>query len=287
MSQSKYWLLTVNNPTEPLTFQDEWGVEFAIWQLERGEAGTPHYQIYVAYKNRKKLVTVKNHFPTAHCETRRGSHQEAKTYCSKEDSRVEGPWEYGNDTGIPSGRGARTDLLAVKRALDEGASEESLWDDNFEQCCKYYRAFERYRAIKLNHSNEVPNVIVIYGPTGTGKSHYCYEKYPNAYWKFQGQWWDGYNGQRDVIIDEFYGWLPWSFLLRLLDHYPFRVETKGGSMTWMGKNIVLTSNSKPRDWYKDTINISPLARRINKFIYMPTREQHVEYDSYDEFIRLT
>ena len=54
------------------------------------------------------------------------------------------------------------------------------------------------------------DIEVVYGSTGTGKSRYCYENYPDAYWKSknsgQQQFWDGYNGEETIVIDEFYGW---------------------------------------------------------------------------------
>lgn len=41
-----------------------------------------------------------------------------------------------------------------------------------------------------------------YGETGTGKSRHVREKYPEAYIKGNNIWWDGYDGQDVVIIEE-------------------------------------------------------------------------------------
>jgi len=62
-------------------------------------------------------------------------------------------------------------------------------------------------------------------------------------------WWDGYGGQRDVIIDDFYGGLRFSFMLQLLDRYPLRLQTKGGSVVLLATRFVITSNKHPSDWY--------------------------------------
>ncbi len=60
---------------------------------------------------------------------------------------------------------------------------------------------------------------VVWGPPGSGKSMHAWaEGGPEAYWitKPNGPraFWDGYDGQENVVIDEFYGWLPHTFMCR-------------------------------------------------------------------------
>ncbi len=40
-----------------------------------------------------------------HVEKRQSTHSQCKAYCTKEDTRVSGPWTYGDDEGIPEGQG--------------------------------------------------------------------------------------------------------------------------------------------------------------------------------------
>jgi len=73
-------------------------------------------------------------------------------------------------------------------------------------------------------------------------------------------------GEETIIIDEFYGWLAWDYLLRLLDRYPFSLDTKHGTVQCSAKKIVLTSNKHPSLWYPNSkygwdIG-NPLKRRI-------------------------
>lgn len=114
-------------------------------------------------------------------------------------------------------------------------------------------------------------VTVFYGPTGTGKSWAADELAPDAYRLPPQQsasgcgWWDAYDGQSTVIIDEFYGQLRWSFMLQLLDRYPLRVESKGGSCEFVGRHLIFTSNKPPWEWYDQTkMNLGPLKRRVTE-----------------------
>jgi hypothetical protein len=68
------------------------------------------------------------------------------------------------------------------------------------------------------------------------------------------------------VIDDFYGWLPWSFLLQLCDRYAMRVPTKGGHLPFLSKVIIFTSNVHPSEWYdyisKPHMKLDALLRRI-------------------------
>ena len=76
---------------------------------------------------------------------------------------------------------------------------------------------------------EGPEVWVLWGPSGTGKSRFVAARWPDAFWKApESKWWDGYSGHETVVLDDFkdYG-MPLVDLQRLLDWYPLWVEVKG------------------------------------------------------------
>ena len=109
-------------------------------------------------------------------------------------------------------------------------------------------------------------VFWFYGPTGTGKSFAAMEYAKDAYWKMGGnKWWDGYDGQSDVIIDDYRKDLcTFNELLRLLDRYPLLVERKGGSMQFLAKRIFITSPFSPSGVWEGRIeeDLAQLMRRI-------------------------
>lgn len=266
-TQSKYWVFTLNNPPRtdvPKDWEDV--AVYCVWQLEEGKEGTRHLQGYVILPNKTRLSGVKKLSDTAHWEPRGGTHNQAKTYCTKADTRVDGPFEYGTEPA-PSRQGRRTDLDSVKERITDGALESQLWESNFSTMVRYHRGITEYINQKQPDRRWKTVVHVLWGPTGCGKSHAAREESgEDAYWKFQGnnEWWCGYTNQSNVVIDEYYGWLKWSQLLRLLDEYPLRVETKGGSRKFVARTIWITSNSPPTEWYTYTRGMSwpTLERRL-------------------------
>ena len=91
-------------------------------------------------------------------------------------------------------------------------------------------------------------VVLLIGEPGTGKTHWARELLPNAFW-LQGKWWDGYRGERDLIIDEYRGWLPSHQLLRIIDKYPCTVEPKHSSVNLAATRIIITTNKPIGEWY--------------------------------------
>lgn len=108
-----------------------------------------------------------------------------------------------------------------------------------------------------------------------GKSRCAYECCPGAFWLMpsresaSGTWWDGYEGQHTVIIDEFYSWLRYDYFLRLTDRYPLQVETKGGSVQFVSRRIVFTSNTQPAHWYPNIQDRAAFDRRISCVFHFP------------------
>lgn len=131
-------------------------------------------------------------------------------------------------------------------------------------------------------------VKVFWGPTGTGKSHKAWaeaglDAYPKAP---TTKFWDGYQGQENVVIDEFFGQIEISHMLRWLDRYPVTIETKGSGTVLKATKIWITSNINPRDWYPQAsaeqqaalrrrlqIVHWPLVRKVSEVVDLTTIEE--------------
>jgi len=173
--------------------------------------------------------------------------------------------------------GKRNDLLLVKAAIDDGNGIRDLWDDHFPNMVRYGRSLTDYKRLKTEPRTEPPMVMVLWGPTGTGKTrfahtlgaYFCgnfYGVYVAPPAKASGRYYDDYDGHDVIIFDEFYGYtMPWTQLLTITDRYPSVLPTHGGAGRQnVAKLIIFTSNKHPFFWYnQDKINWTPFCRRIS------------------------
>ncbi|AYP28888.1 MAG: helicase [Circoviridae sp.] len=262
MSRSRAWCFTWNNPcVEARNIIDSIDVKYRMYQLETGESGTPHLQGVLVFKNARIFKSVKSLLPECHLEPTK-SVSASIAYCSKEDGRLDGPWEHGDRPE----QGKRTDLAA---ACDRILSGESIADISTDEPALVVRNHRGLQFLAMLHSKQRKwemDVQVFWGPTGTGKTRKAFEEAPDAFWKEKGDWWDGYVDQEDVIWDEFACDVPITFLLRVLDRYPMRVPFKGGFVNFVAKRIFITSNIPFEEWYQGAKqeHRDALRRRITK-----------------------
>lgn len=254
---------TINNYTdaslEDLTSQNY--IRYLVAGREVGESGTPHLQGYCELTKIVGFDTLKKLIPTAHIEKRRRTAQQAADYCKKDgDLFIE--------VGTISKPGQRSDIHDATDMIKSGASMKEMAMEYPASYVKYHRGFEKFKSLLIESRNEPPDVTVLYGPTGSGKSREARELLTSAYvWgPEQGKWFDGYEGQEEVIFEEFRGQISFGMLLRLLDRYDCRVETKGSTIQFVATKIVFTSPIHPREWYQMFENsedkIDQLLRRI-------------------------
>lgn len=248
-------------------------LKYIIVGQEVASTGQHHLQGYLECKNPQAMQAVKEGlgWPSCHLEPRMGKQEDAINYCKKE-----GKWW---EAGVKANQGSRSDLEAIKKALDEGANMYDVAQINFGDFIRYYRGFASYRGLVRAMPRGVPLVLWFWGESGSGKtmavSALC-EKV-DAYWltpSSTGLWWDGYDGESVVVLDELRGsWLPHSTLLRLLDGSPYRAQQKGAMVALRAHTFYITTNKPPHMTYEDD-PYGALIRRVHDFcwVYECTKE---------------
>lgn len=155
----------------------------------------------------------------------------------------------------------------MRDMLREGASLVAIAEADFGAFCRYNRAFALYRDLIAVPRTFQTECIVLYGPSGSGKTRAAFNFDTNAFFvsRFRdttgGVWWNGYDGQRTIVFDEFYGWIQRDFMQRLVDRYPMRLEIKGGSVQMRARYVFITSNVPPSHWWKK-LGLGAMQRRL-------------------------
>lgn len=104
------------------------------------------------------------------------------------------------------------------------------------------------------------------GKPGSGKTKQAREENPGAYWKLQNKWWDGYKGQKAVIIDDL-GTEHGKYLITHLKLWadPWQNhpgEIKGGQVPLTYDTLIVTSNYE-MDQFCSGVDLEALQRRFH------------------------
>jgi len=271
------YCFTYNNYTEKrigkLKGWLEENCKYACFQKEVAPTtGTHHLQGYINLKKKlttgslqKKLGVLKIQLALINAN---GTPAQNRTYCSKEGGSDF--WECGEIKIV--GQGARNDLkepcakIKNKRPLEEIANEHP------ETWVRYHRGFTSlHNMLDEQPEEREMDVVLLFGDAGTGKSTKA-RMYAKLYGKSYtlgvpsggSLWFDGYNGQSSLLIDEFKGWIQPTYLNQLLDKYFFKMPIKGGFVNPKFTHVFITSNYPPEEWWSDKViwNKEALLRRI-------------------------
>jgi len=251
------------------------GLVYLVCQVEKApNTGKYHVQGYVSLDKKSVLTTVKRLFSaTAHWEPARGTPLENQDYCTKEASRVNGPWTFGV---LPQGSGTRSDLAAVYGYIKSDKTAAEILEITEGKAAKFEKHMNFIRftlnEIKSDRQLQGVRVVVLYGNTGVGKTYAAVNYFGGNDYHLQECpaspiskfWFDGYAGQKTLILDDFSGdFCNFRFFLRLLDKYKMKVEVKGGHSWALWTTVVITTNVHPAHWWTG-VNMAPLQRRITE-----------------------
>ncbi len=251
-------------------------IKYLIYGHEVGSSGTPHLQGYfdVAVSCRatgaKRLFGIRE----LHVEYKRESRPHAIKYCIKDCG--DHYWE--SDPSLRgAGAGARSDLKSCCELIRTTKSMEGIITQYPASFVRFFRGFDRL----LEHytpavSRESHQCILIIGPTGIGKSTVAARVFSDAYWwpkQATSPFAPHYNGEKTVILDDFYGWLPFDMMLRLIDKFPYQVNVMGRSVRYAAEMTIITTNEEVCTWYPNCQHRLPsLQRRIDTVYRVYSRE---------------
>ncbi len=270
--KSKHWCFTINNPTQEDSDQldrlaEEEKITYMVVGREVGEEGTPHMQGYLVMKGRKMMTAMKKLLPRAHLEikSKNSTYEEAIIYCKKDGKFI----TYGTPPVDQKKK--------LKRRWEDAftaAVEGRIIDIPPDMRIRHYHAFKR---IKQDYPQKLDHLIApcgqwIWGPTGLGKSLSVWTQYPDLYPKPKNKWWDGYQMEKTVMIDDVLktdaSWIA-PLLMRWADCYRFVAEHKGTSYQIRPKRIIVTSNFSIDDVFEDQplATVDALKRRYKELYF--------------------
>ena len=115
----------------------------------------------------------------------------------------------------------------------------------------------------MNNTLKTKNNLWIYGKPGSGKTFFATTNFKPYYWKNLTKWWDGYNGESNVLIDDLdnHNKELAHYLKIWADNYGFIGEVKMGTIPINFERLIVTSNYLPKDLY-DPITATAITRRF-------------------------
>jgi len=189
----------------------------------------------------------------------------SNNYCKKDGNYFE--------FGIAPKQGKRNDLDALKNDILSGEiSVRDIVVTNPVMYHQYGRTLEKIEDIKMSKifRTEMTKGIWLYGDTGCGKSHKAFENYnPDTHYNVPDDsgWWDNYQQQETVIINDFRGHIKYDTLLQMVDKWPFEVPRRcKPPLPFTSKTVIITSPLRPEEVYihrMEKDNIAQLYRRFN------------------------
>lgn len=278
--KSRSWVFTLSakNVSEDELIEKLGGYTW-IGQLERGEGGYEHYQGYIENETPIRFSTLKKKFPTIHLEIRKGTPLQAYEYATKEETRI--GKVLGNMEKPPEEkkRGRGQILKSLHERILNGEKVDDIIQTSPEAMPHYRNLRELesvvQRTAARNNKYRDMRVTYLYGETGVGKTRYVYETYDGELYRVTdyNNPFDGYNGQKVLVLDEFNSQLPFELMLLLLDVYPTELPARFHNKHAAYDEVWIISNLRLEEMYPSVQQSSPeqwkaFLRRIHNYYEM-------------------
>lgn len=299
-TQSRYWFITENNPTdiEINRFKEldcQW---IAISkEHEDNDEQTPHIHVAIVFEKKRRWSTLKKLFPRPRIEKMEGTPQSCVTYMTKENPLL---FE----------KGERPEKIDARQK--GGEKNKKRWEDayelakqgKFEEIPKdlylcHDRAFHRVYEENLhdesmehmNNDELKDHFLWLYGPTGTGKSYWArkiakkLDPEGKPLLKKWNKWWNGYKCHWVTIMEEADPErckTQAGNLKEMADKWDTSAEVKNGFIEDMRPHyIIVTSNYSIEECFPSENDYNPLKRRFTQ-IYLDKPYLEVQWPKYPE-----
>jgi len=264
-SQIRSFVFTLNNPSE--AHQDQILMHFSnaryiVIGQEVGAGGTPHLQGYVQLEKRYGFNKIAKLFPW-HIEATRGTPEEASNYCKKDGNFR----EQGELCNIGNAAVIKADHWKEVLQLARAGQMEELQELFPSEFIRYNRSLNNIRAENMNPQDCEKKCVWLWGKPGTGKSRFAFN-FDEVYPKMCNKWWDGFKGQRVVVIDEFEkSHACLSHHLKIwADRHPFINEIKTSAGAHLYDRLIVTSNyAIEQIWPEDQMIQQAVKRRFREY----------------------
>lgn len=117
--------------------------------------------------------------------------------------------------------------------------------------------------------------VWVWGLSGSGKTRAVRAAYPLAYTKPRNKWWDGYQGEEVVLVDDIdkFDVALGGFLKHWADFMSFIGERKGTSLGIRPKKLIVTSQYEINGIWQDDETVAALERRF--IVIHKIRDQNI------------
>lgn len=280
-TQSRKYLLTINNPSEKGYSHDKLkeiisGMKSVVYWCMADEIGleeeTPHTHVFLCSKNSVRFSTMRNRFPNVHIDSARGTSQQNRDYVSKTGKYADSA---KHDTSVPdtfeeSGilpdetRGGKNPYLKeLYEMVSDGKSNFEIIDENPD----YIQYIDKIDRIRLTINQEKYKddfrkltVVYVFGNTGLGKTRTIMEEsgYSSVFRVTDYiHPFDTYKGEEVILFEEFSSSLRIQDMLNYLDGYPLKLPARYSDRQACYTKVYLTSNLPLENQYPEVQKEKP------------------------------
>lgn len=255
----------------------------------RSASGMDHLHGILSSNSTVRFSTIKNFLgEKAHIEMTQGTKKEAEDYINKMGKYAEkgevilAKFQIGE---IKGRQGVRSDIQLIRDAINEGLTWRAVMrlEDRF-YSPKYVSIIKNMYFDKRNQETPFKRDVKVHwlvGDSGSGKtgitldllkeygedSFFIVSDYQNPF--------DGYAGERIIILDEFRGQIPYAVLLGMLEGYKKEMHARYANVIGLWDEVYISTIKTPEEVYAkmmekedtETDPISQLLGRITDISY--------------------